>query len=245
MIIEDVQITPVAIPAEGLKEEKSDIVCALIIEISTDCGLVGIGESPLLLEEENICVPMHTVIRNNLIGKDACDISKRIRDLSADLELHKLHLQAADRLIRGVESALWDILGKRVGKPLCDVWGGAYRQQIEFAGEVKWQSLPAMKQRASKLEQDGYRTIYLKASGEMTDDVAAVAAVRDGLQDVHVKIRVGAHQLWAPGEAISVINRLEKYGIELVDQPVIRYNLDALKMVRVRIFYQAKDVVVR
>ena len=65
MIIEDVQITPVAIPAEGLKEEKSDIVCALIIEISTDCGLVGIGESPLLLEEENICVPMHTVIRNN------------------------------------------------------------------------------------------------------------------------------------------------------------------------------------
>lgn len=56
--------------------------------------------------------------------------------------------------------------------------------------------------------------------------------VRDGLQDVHVKIRVGAHQLWAPGEAISVINRLEKYGIELVDQPVIRYNLDALKMVR-------------
>ena len=125
--------------------------------------------------------------------------------------------EAADRLIRGVESALWDILGKRVGKPLCDVWGGAYRQQIEFAGEVKWQSLPAMKQRASKLEQDGYRTIYLKASGEMTDDVAAVAAVRDGLQDVHVKIRVGAHQLWAPGEAISVINRLEKYGIELVD----------------------------
>ena len=134
MIIEDVQITPVAIPAEGLKEEKSDIVCALIIEISTDCGLVGIGESPLLLEEENICVPMQTVIRKNLIGKDACDISKRIRDLSADLELHKLHLQAADRLIRGVESALWDILGKRVGKPLCDVWGGAYRQQIDCCG---------------------------------------------------------------------------------------------------------------
>ena len=49
MIIEDVQITPVAIPAEGLKKAKSDIVCALIIEISTDCGLVGIGESPLLL----------------------------------------------------------------------------------------------------------------------------------------------------------------------------------------------------
>ena len=49
---------------------------------------------------------------------------------------------------------------------------------------------------------------------------------------MHVKIRVGAHQLWAPGEAITVINRLEKYGIELVDQPVIRYNLDALKMVR-------------
>ena len=133
MIIEDVQITPVAIPAEGLKKAKSDIVCALIIEISTDCGLVGIGESPLLLEEENICVPIHTVIRNNLIGKDACDINKRIRDLSADLELHKLHLQAADRLIRGVEIALWDILGKRAGKPLCDVWGGAYRQQIEFA----------------------------------------------------------------------------------------------------------------
>ena len=105
MIIEDVQITPVAIPAEGLKKAKSDIVCALIIEISTDCGLVGIGESPLLLEEENICVPIHTVIRNNLIGKDACDINKRIRDLSADLQLHKLHLQAADRLIRGVESA--------------------------------------------------------------------------------------------------------------------------------------------
>ena len=59
MIIEDVQITPVAIPAEGLKEEKSDIVCALIIEISTDCGLVGIGESPLLLEEERLMLKEH------------------------------------------------------------------------------------------------------------------------------------------------------------------------------------------
>ena len=54
MIIEDVQITPVAIPAEGLKEEKSDIVCALIIEISTDCGLVGIGTNLYTQPRESV-----------------------------------------------------------------------------------------------------------------------------------------------------------------------------------------------
>lgn len=41
-----------------------------------------------------------------------------------------------------------------------------------------------------------------------------------------------ANQAWSTGVAINTINRMADYGMEFVDQPVLMYNLDALKMVK-------------
>ena len=85
---------------------------------------------------------------------------------------------------------------------------------------------------AAQLAEAGYKVIYTKAGFDPEDDIAAVAAMRKGIADPRVKIRVDANQAWSTGVAINTINRMSEYGMEFVDQPVLMYNLDALKMVK-------------
>jgi len=56
--------------------------------------------------------------------------------------------------------------------------------------------------------------------------------MRKGAPDPAVKIRVDANQSWSTGVAINTINKMEPYGIEWVEQPVIMYNIDALRDVK-------------
>lgn len=231
MKITDMQITPVAVPIKSLQLLKRNFMRSLLIEIFTDEGIVGIGESPFFWEGET-CLLILRSLRSCLIGKDPRDINKRAKELYAFLELPQMHIQFANWAVSGIEMALWDILGKRANKPLCDVWGGTYRTRIEFVGEVEHQDLVAMKASAAAFVEDGYRTIYYRASSNLEDDIAALSMLRDCIQDVHIKFRIGANQMWSTGEAITAINQLENYGIEFVDQPVSIYNTDALKLVR-------------
>ena len=62
--------------------------------------------------------------------------------------------------------------------------------------------------------------------------MAAVAAMRKGAGNQKVKIRVDANQAWSTGVAISTINKMEPYDIEWVEQPVMMYNIDALRDVK-------------
>lgn len=63
----------------------------------------------------------------------------------------------------------------------------------------------------------GFTVFKLKLG--VSDDVAQVRAVREGLGDA-VKIRIDANESWAPDEAEDRLAALEPFEIELAEQPV-------------------------
>ncbi len=101
-----------------------------LIKIYTDAGITGIGEatnwpgSPMIA---SAC----EYIGSTLIGEDPSRIdyiwSKLYRDFNWVGQAGVL-LSA----ISAVDIALWDIAGKRMGVPVFDLLGGAYRKQIEL-----------------------------------------------------------------------------------------------------------------
>src|SRR5699024_3651456 len=76
---------------------------------------------------------------------------------------------------------------------------------------------------------------YLKVGADdPRADVERVAALRDGAGP-DMALRVDANEAWSPGAAVRLIGELERFGLELVEQPVSGRDLAGMAYVRGRI----------
>ena len=81
----------------------------------------------------------------------------------------------------------------------------------------------------------GFSTCYVKVGADNPQtDLDRVAALRDGAGP-NMKIRVDANEAWSPGAAVQMIRKLERYDLELVEQPVSGRNLSEMAYVRSRV----------
>jgi L-alanine-DL-glutamate epimerase-like enolase superfamily enzyme len=131
--------------------------------------------------------------------------------------------------------ACWDIVGKACGQPLVNLFGGRVRDEVDYFGYVSGATPGELTQAAAEAVSDGFSTLYLKVgAGSPADDVSRVAAVRDG-GGPDAAIRIDANESWSSAAAIRVVARLERFGLELVEQPVSARNLPEMAYVRSRI----------
>ena len=99
----------------------------IIVELHTDAGIVGLGETVLKRRSKTVEQNLHELGRF-LVGRDP----SRIEDLHEKMYRDSfwvggpLHASA----ISAVDVALWDIKGKQLGVPIYELLGGAARNQI-------------------------------------------------------------------------------------------------------------------
>jgi len=101
-----------------------------IVEMETDDGLVGLGEtlggSPTKMIIDGDLAPM-------FLGEDPFATEKILaKTLFVPFYYGKAGLCAAAAL----EMACWDLKGKAVGRPLCDLLGGRLRDEVPFASYI-------------------------------------------------------------------------------------------------------------
>ena len=239
MKISSVKITTVGIPLHSISTQSrirvgKRMLVSNILEVHTDEGITGIGEAPSVLGGDLTKNILDTV-EENLIGKNPLHVNRVTKELYVRYNLAHFHLHAANWALNGIEMALWDIIGKAAGLPLYEVWGGPFRLEIPYYGYLEREEPEAMSKEALRLSKAGFKTLFTKVGLNPEDDLAAVEAMRKGADSSgikNIKIRVDANQSWSPGEAVRMINAMARYDLELVDQPVIMYNIDSLKRVR-------------
>jgi gluconate/galactonate dehydratase len=86
----------------------------VLLKIGTDEGIEGLGEWRAGASVERL--------RGLLVGQDPLNVNKLHHD-------HLWHIQGTGA---GVEIALWDIVGKALGVPLCDLLGGKLRDKVRM-----------------------------------------------------------------------------------------------------------------
>ena len=197
-----------------------------LVEVITDEGIVGYGEgSPgPLITGENLAGTVATVavLRDKLIGTDPRDIDK-VDAIMARAVAYAGTAKAA------IDIACYDILGKAAGLPLYKLLGG-YSAEVETDMTVGIDEPSVMAEKAGAHAKAGFRVIKTKVGTEFSEDIARVRAIRKAVGD-DVKIRLDANQAWRPKEAVELIKRLNEYNIELVEQPVPRWDFEGLKFV--------------
>lgn len=197
----------------------------LFVRIETDDGVVGWGE-PVL---EGRAATVRAAIAEftpQLIGRDAT----RIEDIWQELTRSGFYRggPVLSSAISGIDQALWDIAGKRLGVPVHELLGGAVRDQARVYGWVAG-TTPAViaAEAVTRLEQ-GFNCVKMNASEALTaipaqdalrEVVAWASAVRDAIGDADFAIDF--HGRFSPAMARKTLPHLEDLNPLFVEEPVV------------------------
>jgi L-rhamnonate dehydratase len=216
MKIKDIWIGRVSVPfkkpitwGSGIR----DGVNRLIVEITTDSGIKGLGETFHMSFTEAV---LKQNIKPLIIGEDPHDIEKINRKIEGMGFYH--HQRAMTAALAAVNIALMDIIAKAAGQPLYKILGGKYRDPIAMIGYMFIDQPEVMAQTAKGLIGEGFTTIKVKVGVDEQHDIESIAAVREAIGPA-VQLRVDANQAWAIGTAKRQIQKLQKYDPQYVEQP--------------------------
>jgi L-alanine-DL-glutamate epimerase-like enolase superfamily enzyme len=204
----------------------------VILEIETDEGLVGLGEASGYPTPEIVLAVIRS-LEPLVVGENPFHIERILKRMYAIGGWH--HVRASSTGIAAIEAACWDIAGKACGQPLVNLFGGPVRDRVEYMWYLVRKPAAELAADARDAVKRGFRTLYLKVGGNRPEeDIELVAAIREGAGP-DALIRVDANEAWSSGAAIRIIRELERYKLELVEQPVSARNLKEMAYVRSRI----------
>jgi L-alanine-DL-glutamate epimerase-like enolase superfamily enzyme len=128
-----------------------------------------------------------------------------------------------------VECATQDLAARVLGVPLHVLFGGAVRDRIPLVRIVPLKPPAAMAEAASAIAAEGYRSIKLKASGDLPLDLARVRAVREAVGET-LELMVDANQAYEPKRALEFARAVMTAGVTWLEQPVPAGDLAGLAL---------------
>jgi galactonate dehydratase len=203
----------------------------LFVKVTTDDGLVGWGEASLEGHSEAVEGALEP-LRERLIGADA----DRIEDAwqiaySGGFYRGGPVLGSA---ASGVDQALWDIKGKRLGVPAWELLGGRVRDRVEVYAWIGGDGLDPLLEAAKGRVAQGFRAVKMNAtpdarwleSPRMLDAVLErVSSVRNLGIDVALDFHGRLHKPMAK----QLARALEPLGPLFIEEPLLSENFEALK----------------
>jgi len=235
-----VKITAVHVETLELEMEEPFVIASSalaaspcdLVRVETDEGLVGLGEAcPAYEFTGDTLWTVQDVIGEYLgpsvIGKDPFQIEAIVH--CWERGLWTVGNQAAQAAL---EMALWDLQGKALGRPLCDLIGGRTRDGLVEVIAFGWDEPEALAEKTRRMRAEGITVFKIKVGDLPERDEERVAAVR-AAAGPDARLTVDANQGWLDAKtAVRAIRLLEPYGIEFAEQPVRMDDLEAARFVR-------------
>jgi L-alanine-DL-glutamate epimerase-like enolase superfamily enzyme len=218
---------------------------ALLVEVETDHGIIGIGEAGLgggvtaaVIEKD--LAPL-------LVGEDPLMIEFLWQKMFARTRQYGrrgLVMQA----ISGIDIALWDIAGKAAKMPVYRLLG-ACRDRVEayasggfyqegkgvdgVAGEAEAYRARGFRGMKMKIGRNPSTQTHLReltgnarfCEVDPSEDLARVAAVRQALGP-QAKLMVDVNCAWSPAMAIEMGRAMEPYNLYWIEEPVATDDID-------------------
>ena len=157
---------------------------SVLVEIDTDEGVTGIGESPVVWAgQADVTRALIAGVEHLVVGADPLETDIIRRRLYAETGMAHLGTQGISWALSGIDTALWDIVGRVAGQPLHRLWGGAWRDRSAFYADLVPGDPEEMAEDALAWVERGFRTMYLKVGFAPDIDEARVRAVRAAVGD--------------------------------------------------------------
>ena len=222
-------------------------VSEVIVTITTDAG-IGEAHGPFLLRQgpEGLRAVQSVLERITplVIGEDPFAVERIWQQLFALTYTSVRGIPALAREQRvlvtamsAIDIALWDVMGKATGRPVCSLLGGALRERVPayvtgFYYRDGERPDDVVREAAMYMEK-GYRTIKVKVGGLTPEaDAGRVGRIRKAVGK-DVAIMLDANQGWNLPTAVRAARLCEPHDIFWLEDPMPwfdeRYSLARLK----------------
>lgn len=210
----------------------------LFVEIETDSGLTGLGESGTWghLEASQAAIEKFGAY---LVGEDPRRIEHHWNVMYRTAHFRGAAIMGA---ISAIDIALWDIKGKHYGVPVYELLGGKVRDKARVYYHVFGNTLETLVQGCIDAKARGFTAVghltpfldeprhvpYFKThAAKIGDAIAAVRAYREAVGD-SVDLCIEIHRRLTPAEAVVLARGIEQYHPMFYEDPILPDNFDAM-----------------
>jgi galactonate dehydratase len=213
----------------------------LFVQVYTDEGIVGLGESGAWGYLEASAGALET-FKRYLIGQDPLRIEHHWQYLYRWSAFRGAAIMGA---LSAVDIALWDIAGKFFGVPVYQLLGGKTRDKarvyyhvfgdtkeklVQGCREAKRQGFTAVGHLTPFLDEDHDVPFFKTHVDKMRDAIDTVAEYRDAVgREVDLCIEI--HRRLSPAEAIVLARGIEEFHPYFYEDPILPDNFDAMALV--------------
>ncbi len=127
-----------------------------------------------------------------------------------------------------LELALLDAYGKYFELPITSIIGRRFNNSIQYSGVIGAESILSVINKSLLFKAFGIQFVKMKVG--IGDDIARLSTARSILGR-NVNIRVDANCAWDSDEAIRMIEKMRRFNISAVEQPVKADDYKGLKAV--------------
>ena len=222
---------PLAKPWRIATYELSSLL-ATLVRVHSDEGLTGIGECIVRLGPGATRAVVEEVLAPVVIGRDAFDIEGIWDDMYRTMRARGHSRGYLLEAISGVDIALWDLMGKKLGLPVAKLLAGHGRSEFPaYASSILLDTPAVMAEEAARLAAGGYTAIKMKVGGGQKADIARMDAVREAVGS-KVDVMLDANSGYDAPTAIAVGQHAEKLGVFWLEEPVVPDDLAGYRRIR-------------
>ncbi|MEZ5813043.1 MAG: mandelate racemase/muconate lactonizing enzyme family protein [Rhizobiaceae bacterium] len=180
---------------------------------------------------------LHRQVAPWVLGKDTSDLDDLL-DIVTERE-HKFPGSYLRRAMTGFDTAVWDLRGKKAGKPVTELIGGTPGPVRAYASSMKRDITPADEaERLKRLRDEfGFDAFKVRAGAEVgrnrdewpgrTEEIIEVMGREFGGAD----LLIDANSCYSPDRAIEVGRMLEANGFGHYEEPCPYWELEQTKQV--------------
>jgi mandelate racemase len=229
LTLKSVRVRPVVVPLKRPIVSKVGLYKdwpLILIDLYTNEGVVGHSYlEPYLKQSMRYIVPAIEDLAEAAKGQPLAPVDGHRRGIGS---LHLVGREGVSLIaVSGLDMAAWDALAKAADMPLAVFLGGTVGPVPAYNSSGLWLTAPdtLAAEAAALVAEGGFAALKLKLGRErLSDDLAAIAAVRDGAGPT-VKLMCDFNQGLSLGDALVRCHALDDQGLYWFEEPITYDNI--------------------
>lgn len=207
-------------PAATYQTLYSTKIETALVKIETDAGLIGWGEAQAPLAPEIACTIIRTLLAPQLIGADPLAHEQLWQRMYGAMRVRGHTGSFMLDAIAGIDMALWDIKGRALHAPVCELLGGAVTEALPtYISGLSGAGQSERIAQAQQFQERGFNAFKIFMDAQPAATLALLAGLREALGN---ETRLMVDALWrlTASEAVALGAELDARGATWLEAPL-------------------------
>jgi galactonate dehydratase len=209
---------------QGTSQADWSEVSMVMVRLKTDTGLVGWGEGLARKSPAAYATLIRELLAPIVIGSNPFAV-----EASWATMMRVFTGRSGGMLVEAVAAvdiAIWDLIGKALGRPLYEVFGHMGRETVAaYASSIGWNDDETARAQTRQCLDWGFREIKVKIGAPWEAAIARAKLVRE-IAGPDIRLSADSNWIYSVDEAVAVARALGDLDYTWFEEPIVPEDLD-------------------